>query len=86
MRPQRSKNPALKKKKTPAHPIATLELCVCVQEWKQERWLLVVADAGPSDPYDWTEGPAVGCHPQMFAVLFYTITLGLKEGMKEPGF
>lgn len=48
--------------------------------------MLVVADAGPSDPYDWTEGPAVGCHPQMFAVLFYTITLGLKEGMKEPGF
>lgn len=30
MRPQRSKNPALKKKKTPAHPIATLEFCVCV--------------------------------------------------------
>lgn len=41
--------------------------------------MLVVADAGPSDPYDWTEGPAVGCHPQMFAVFFYTITLGLKE-------
>lgn len=42
---------------------------------------MLMADAGPSDPYDWTEGPAVGCHPQMFAVLFYHVRFeGRNEG------